>query len=580
MADQARKQTDKILSDMEKEVRSIYDRASADISAKWYKYMESHEKSLKSAYNALQEALKSGDNDAIAKAKSDYERILKNVTLNNDKYKAMLNETTAKLSHTNEVALDYVNGNMAKIYTLNYNEFANQDITGYTFTLVNEQAVKNLATEDKSLLPKKKVDIPKDKLWNQKNINSEVLQGILQGENITKIADRLQHVTDMNEKSAIRNARTMVTSAENKGRQDSFKKAESDGVVMIRRWVATHDERTRAWHTDLDGVEVGLDEPWTNEYGEIMYPGDPSADPANVYNCRCSIRSIVQGFKRNEEEVPDEVPDEVPEEVPVETNVVQGKDLSGIWERRPDEFDFEIDDIIDAQGFNGLPRVVDADEFDRAIKESNIIMQRGYTAPDEETLKAYQDQLYNGKWYIDCSTGGHMYGRGMYADGTFGTKVNESMEATMKAYGAGPNGKIETFTLTSDAKILDYKDVDRLRREYGQDTINRIVGLEKLSDEERIFAYSQMGMTNTEDTIKAMNWASNNSDKVKDIYTKYVYPYNKEIGEIRNEVFSMDEGVLATLKGYDAINCENIVEGDSDGYFIILNRTKCIFKGE
>lgn len=308
MADQARKQTDKILSDMEKEVRSIYDRASADISAKWYKYMESHEKSLKSAYNALQEALKSGDNDAIAKARSDYERILKNVTLNNDKYKAMLNETTAKLSHTNEVALDYVNGNMAKIYTLNYNEFANQDITGYTFTLVNEQAVKNLATEDKSLLPKKKVDIPKDKLWNQKNINSEVLQGILQGENITKIADRLQHVTDMNKKSAIRNARTMVTGAENKGRQDSFKKAESDGVILTRRWVATHDERTRAWHTDLDGVEVGLDEPWTNEYGEIMYPGDPSADPANVYNCRCSIRSIIQGFKRNEE-VPDEVPD-------------------------------------------------------------------------------------------------------------------------------------------------------------------------------------------------------------------------------------------------------------------------------
>lgn len=305
MADQARKQTDKILSDMEKEVRSIYDRASADISAKWYKYMESHEKSLKSAYNALQEAIKSGDNDAISKARSNYERMVKNVTLNNDKYKAMLNETTAKLSHTNEVALDYVNGNMAKIYTLNYNEFANQDITGYTFTLVNEQAVKNLATEDKSLLPKKKVDIPKDKLWNQKNINSEVLQGILQGENITKIADRLQHVTDMNEKSAIRNARTMVTGAENKGRQDSFKKAESDGVVMVRRWVATHDERTRAWHTDLDGVEVGLDEPWSNEYGEIMYPGDPSADPANVYNCRCSIRSIVQGFKRNEEEVPD-----------------------------------------------------------------------------------------------------------------------------------------------------------------------------------------------------------------------------------------------------------------------------------
>lgn len=295
--DQARKKTDQLLKKMEKEVNNIYNRASDEISKKWYKYMESHEKSLKSAYNALQDALKSGDSDTIKEAKATYERMVKNVTLNNDRYKAMLNETTARLSHTNEVALNYVNGNMAKIYTLNYNEFANQQITGYTFTLVNEQTVKNLATKDKSLLPTKKLDIPKDKLWNTKSLNSEVLQGILQGENITKIADRLTHVTDMNQSSSIRNARTMVTSAENKGRQDSFKKAEEDGVIMVRRWVATHDERTRAWHTDLDGVEVDLDEPWSNEYGEIMYPGDPAADPANVYNCRCSMRVDVKGFK-------------------------------------------------------------------------------------------------------------------------------------------------------------------------------------------------------------------------------------------------------------------------------------------
>ena len=258
--------------------------------------MKSHEKKLKNLYEALQEANKSGNRHDISAAKAAYERAVRNVTLNNDRYKALVNETSAKMSHVNEVAVQYVNGNMAEIYTLNYNAFADQKISGYTFTLVNEQAVRNLAMEDKLLLPKKRVDIPKDKLWNAKHINSEVLQGILQGENITKIADRLQHVTDMNEKSAVRNARTMVTGAENKGRQDSFEKAAEDGVIMTRRWVATHDERTRAWHLDLDGVEVGLDEPWSNEYGDIMYPGDPNADPANVYNCRCSIRTIIKGF--------------------------------------------------------------------------------------------------------------------------------------------------------------------------------------------------------------------------------------------------------------------------------------------
>lgn len=291
---------------MEKKVSNIYKRASNEISYKWDKYMKSHEGKVKSAYDDLQEALKSGDKDAIKSAKEIYERVIRNVTLNDSKFRAMVKETTAKLANTNEVALNYVNDNMAKVYTLNYNEFGNQDISGYTFTLVNEQAVKNLAKEDKSLLLAKKLDIPKDKAWNTKSINAEVLQGILQGENIPKIAKRLQNVTDMNNKSAIRNARTMVTSAENKGRQDSFKKAESDGVIMKRRWVAAHDDRTRASHIELDGQEVGVDEPFVSMYGEILYPGDPDGDPCDVYNCRCSIRSIVKGFKWNTKEEEEE----------------------------------------------------------------------------------------------------------------------------------------------------------------------------------------------------------------------------------------------------------------------------------
>jgi len=262
--------------------------------------MKSIEPKLNKLKAALDEAKRSGDSKLIAKAKEEYERAVRNMTLNNERYKALVNETTAKLTNANEVATDYVNDRMAKVYSINYNQFAENSISGYSFTLVNEQAVKNLATKDKLLLPKRKIDIPKDKQWNVKNINSELLQGILQGESVTKIADRIAHVTDMNEKSAIKIARTMTTSAENKGRQDSFKEAVRDGVILVREWVATQDDRTRAWHMDLNGVQVGLDEPWENDYGEIMYPGDPDADPANVYNCRCSMRSIVKGFKWND----------------------------------------------------------------------------------------------------------------------------------------------------------------------------------------------------------------------------------------------------------------------------------------
>lgn len=281
---------------MEKKISNIYKDAQKDISEKWDKFMKSHYPKLKDAQEKLKEAEKSGDKDKIKDARDVYERTAKNITVNNRRYQSMVNDVTNKLANTNQIALDYINGEMPSIYTINYNSFGDEKIKGYSFSLVNENAIRELATKDELLVPHKDLDIDKDKRWNAKNINSQVFQGILQGESIPKMAKRLRHVTDMNENSSIRNARTMTTSAENKGRQDSFKRAQKDGIIMVRKWVAAHDSRTRAWHSDLDGQEVGLDESWENDFGEIMYPGDPTADPANVYNCRCSIRSHILGF--------------------------------------------------------------------------------------------------------------------------------------------------------------------------------------------------------------------------------------------------------------------------------------------
>ena len=44
-------------------------------------------------------------------------------------------------------------------------------------------------------------------------------------------------------------------------------------------------------------LEVDIDEPFQNDFGDIMFPGDPTADGANVYNCRCTLGYRVVGFK-------------------------------------------------------------------------------------------------------------------------------------------------------------------------------------------------------------------------------------------------------------------------------------------
>lgn len=139
------------------------------------------------------------------------------------------------------------------------------------------------------------------------------------------------------------------------------------------------------------------------------------------------------------------------------SNEVNGVDISKTWQRRENEYKFKIDDVINAQGFDGLPRVVSVEEFEEAVKESNFIAQRSYYAPTQEVLDEYREQLYNGKWYVDCSTGGARFGQGMYTSGNYGTSLSNRTIAEMDFYN-NPNAVnyIETMTVSKNARIITF----------------------------------------------------------------------------------------------------------------------------
>ena len=296
--DKAHKQTDKQLEKIERRLTKIYEDANFELSASWNDYMSKVEKNSAELLKAIDEAT---DNERKSKAKKEYQRFLRSSTLRDRRYAQMVEETAVQLYNVNETAVAYINGQLPETYALNLN-WQNQQIgsqvQGYSYTLVDKNTVKNLATTNKSLLPFKKLNKAKDIRWNTKKINSEVLQGILQGESVPKIAKRIQKVQDMNANASIRTARTMITSAENKGRMDSYQRATDSGIIIKREWIATSDSRTRDWHTELDGQLADVDEYFENSIGLILYPGDPSADPANVYNCRCTMGAKIIGFKK------------------------------------------------------------------------------------------------------------------------------------------------------------------------------------------------------------------------------------------------------------------------------------------
>lgn len=301
MADKAHTEIDKRLADMENRLSEIYRDATNGIEQKAREYF--------ARFEALDEKKRQMLNEGKI-TEDEYLTWRKNKMLYGKRFAEMKRQIAAQWYDVNNVALSYINGEIPEVYVTGYNAIESDidGIGGYSFTTVNADAVRELATAEKIMLPYKKLDPTKDIPWNVKSVNTAVLQGILQGESIPKIAARVAANTcSSNMTSAIRNARTMVTSAENLGRMDSYKRAQDDGIVLKREWIAANDRRTRHWHSDLDGKIKDIDEPFENvirlsktKYlpDRIMYPGDPNAHPANVYNCRCTIAAKVIGFEK------------------------------------------------------------------------------------------------------------------------------------------------------------------------------------------------------------------------------------------------------------------------------------------
>lgn len=305
MADVAHVATDKLIAEMEKRINKIYRQAHKEIDAKCNDYF----KRFYTKDKLKRDELKAG----LITAK-EYAEWRKGQLIVGDRWLRMRNQLAQDMHNTNVIARSITEGYMPEVYAINHNYGTYECEVGSgidtSYTLYNREAVENIMRENPSLLPapgkalQERIAAGKDVLWNSQQIQAVMLQGILQGESIPQLARRLRNeVSDTNRKASIRNARTMATTAQNAGRMDSFKRAENKGIRMKKTWIATLDERTRHWHRILDGQTIGNDEYFTTEYSNdpgLLYPGDvKNGDPADIYNCRCTLIAQIEGFERD-----------------------------------------------------------------------------------------------------------------------------------------------------------------------------------------------------------------------------------------------------------------------------------------
>lgn len=251
------------------------------------------------AYDSLIETMPETDSESSIMKKrletgkitqEEYQEWMAEKLLLGQNQRKRLNNLSEILTEADSQCAKITDENLPDVYRLNNNYTVSRIGDHYhidiNFLIFNEESVKLLVQENPDLLPKTKTH---DQRYNLRKINSAIALGIVNGESIDEISKRVAKIADTNRNSAIRTATTMVTTAQNAGRMNGYRRCQQMGMTIKHRWLSAIDKHTRDSHMAVNGQIVDIGEKFSNG---LEYPGDPSGNPAEVYNCRCCTVAV------------------------------------------------------------------------------------------------------------------------------------------------------------------------------------------------------------------------------------------------------------------------------------------------
>lgn len=294
MADYGSKVTDKAIAKLDKELKLVYQEAEADIQTK----LSDFTKKFKPKWEIQKKKLANGEI-----TQEQFDNWYSGQVFQREQWAGKKKEIQQILTNSNKIATQMINGRSIHVFSANYNyesysieHGANID---FGFQLYDSSAVTNLIKNNPQVLPKWKINEPKDYVWNGKKVNRQITQGIIQGESLDQISKRLAtnlSTQNMNHMKTL--ARTAMTGAQNAGREQSLKRAQELGLNMVKEWMATLDGRTRDSHRHMDGETIKVGDKWHHYKfsNGLRYPGDPEGPAHEVFNCRCTLVGDLEDY--------------------------------------------------------------------------------------------------------------------------------------------------------------------------------------------------------------------------------------------------------------------------------------------
>lgn len=283
--------TEEELIKLENKIRKEYSKASREMALTASEYFDK----LEERYNKEFEAYKQGKY-----TEEEFKAWYRTQVLRGEGYQRMRDELANKATQADMIASAYINDTTPSIYSLNrdFEAYVIEGVTGIDWHMADAQTMRNLFTEEREVVEFRTTNVKpiRDYEWNKSEIQKALISGIAQGKNLKKLKDSYLSVMKRDKASAVRNARTSFTSAQNAGRQATYERAEAMGIKIQKQWMATLDSRTRDSHQKLDGEVVPYKETFSNG---LEYPADPKGEPKEVYNCRCTMTAVLPDYGKD-----------------------------------------------------------------------------------------------------------------------------------------------------------------------------------------------------------------------------------------------------------------------------------------
>ena len=188
--DEAHRLTEKELAALEKRIAKVYREARDELSDAIKIYFERFRER-----DEEMKALIGTEINGKVWTEQDYKQWRLNQIGRGERYQALREKIAQRMTKANEVAIAYVNDDIAKIYAMNRKWMQEQlakpirdNLTNVNFLQWNEKLVSRLIVEEPDLMPyypaKKALRRGIDLAWGKKQITKTVTRGLLTGASI------------------------------------------------------------------------------------------------------------------------------------------------------------------------------------------------------------------------------------------------------------------------------------------------------------------------------------------------------------------------------------------------------------